>query len=485
MEAAPPHPPHQLATLVAPATSHVDQINPSPSPSEAVLSPDSASTLLAPAPVITSAPAASPNEELPLEPTSSRPLLQLAPVQAIHAGEIESPLPSAHSDTTAATDEHFQSTENGDTTSAPPSENGGHVGHGSEEGGMEPFVIANGRKVDVGRRRSGTGLDIPVPEQRIVPNELDAVSTSKTDITSTALPPAPALVALVAPNTPPLSSVFLPSANVTPARSSPISRPHVRSQSMASPRRSSYNGQSTDTTPPSTRAFDGSQSSSRRPSPSTSRDPAGLDVSESPRRRTSASGEMGRSPREKRESEERKKEREKEREATRSRRVLGEWVMGKTLGAGSMGKVKLGISSVTSEKVGASSSSSAVTDASQVAIKIIPRYTSTAAAYRPRPPSSSTKPSANGASAPVETTAEVRSSPKQDRSSPKPDVAREKEKIAPSPSDLAKAAAKDASKEVRTIREASLCMLLHHPYVCGMKSMILYPVRACPHRWTV
>ena len=34
-----------------------------------------------------------------------------------------------------------------------------------------------------------------------------------------------------------------------------------------------------------------------------------------------------------------------------SRRQLGEWTLGKTLGAGSMGKVKLAVSNVTSEKV--------------------------------------------------------------------------------------------------------------------------------------
>lgn len=45
------------------------------------------------------------------------------------------------------------------------------------------------------------------------------------------------------------------------------------------------------------------------------------------------------------------RDKDKERESTRSRRVLGEWTMSKTLGAGSMGKVKLGISSVTGEKV--------------------------------------------------------------------------------------------------------------------------------------
>lgn len=79
-----------------------------------------------------------------------------------------------------------------------------------------------------------------------------------------------------------------------------------------------------------------------------------------------------------------------------------------------------------------------------MAIKIIPRYTSTAAAYR-HPPQ------AEGATQP---------------SGPPPP---------PTASFLAKAAAKDASKETRTTREGSLCMLLHHPYICGMKSMILYP----------
>ncbi|KAK4058217.1 Serine/threonine-protein kinase [Microbotryomycetes sp. JL221] len=114
----------------------------------------------------------------------------------------------------------------------------------------------------------------------------------------------------------------------------------------------------------------------------------------------------------------------KESSSSRSRRQLGEYTLGKTLGAGSMGKVKLGLSSITGEKV---------------AIKIIPRYTSTAAANRP--PSS-----------------EDKDTPKQ-----------------PTASFLEKAAAKDLSKEIRTMREGSLCLLLHHPYICGMKSMVLYP----------
>jgi serine/threonine protein kinase KIN1/2 len=38
----------------------------------------------------------------------------------------------------------------------------------------------------------------------------------------------------------------------------------------------------------------------------------------------------------------------------------------------------------------------------------------------------------------------------------------------------AKRASKDASKEIRTLREAALSMLLHHPYVCGMREMIVH-----------
>ncbi|PWN20991.1 Pkinase-domain-containing protein [Microstroma glucosiphilum] len=115
----------------------------------------------------------------------------------------------------------------------------------------------------------------------------------------------------------------------------------------------------------------------------------------------------------------RDKDRERER---RSRRTLGDYALGKTLGAGSMGKVKLGVKMGTGEKV---------------AIKIIPRHTSVAAAQHP-------KPGSDGKVA------------------------------APTESFLAKAAAKDHSKEVRTIREGSLQILLHHPYVCGMREMMIH-----------
>lgn len=97
-----------------------------------------------------------------------------------------------------------------------------------------------------------------------------------------------------------------------------------------------------------------------------------------------------------------------------STRVLGDYILTKTLGAGSMGKVKLAIHNVTEEKF---------------AIKILPRVH----------PSASIP---NGSNA--------------------------------TPEAIAKQASKDASKEIRTIREAALSMLLHHPYICGMREMIVH-----------
>ncbi|KAG8908278.1 serine/threonine-protein kinase KIN2 [Tulasnella sp. 403] len=104
--------------------------------------------------------------------------------------------------------------------------------------------------------------------------------------------------------------------------------------------------------------------------------------------------------------------------ATRGTRVLGDYTLGKTLGAGSMGKVKLAQHNITGEKL---------------AVKIVPR----ANAY-----SSAVQANSDG--------------------------------VPPTPSFLAKQASKDHSKEIRTIREAALCMLLHHPYICGMREMIIH-----------
>ncbi|KAG0378208.1 serine/threonine-protein kinase KIN2 [Mortierella sp. AD032] len=90
------------------------------------------------------------------------------------------------------------------------------------------------------------------------------------------------------------------------------------------------------------------------------------------------------------------------------RRVLGNYHMSKTLGAGSMGKVKLGVHSRTRDKV---------------AIKIIPR-------------------------------------------------------VQPSPSMTAAQQEKEDNRETRTIREASIMMVLHHPYIVS-----LYEVMVLPHHY--
>ncbi|KAH7886474.1 hypothetical protein F5I97DRAFT_1936203 [Phlebopus sp. FC_14] len=97
-----------------------------------------------------------------------------------------------------------------------------------------------------------------------------------------------------------------------------------------------------------------------------------------------------------------------------SNRILGDYTLTKTLGAGSMGKVKLAIHNITDDKF---------------AIKILPRVH----------PSTSVP---NGSNA--------------------------------TPEAIAKQASKDASKEIRTLREAALSMLLHHPYICGMREMIVH-----------
>ncbi|KAF7305453.1 Non-specific serine/threonine protein kinase [Mycena chlorophos] len=85
----------------------------------------------------------------------------------------------------------------------------------------------------------------------------------------------------------------------------------------------------------------------------------------------------------------------------RSNRILGDYTLSKTLGAGSMGRVKLATHNVTGQ---------------EYAVKILPR-------------------------ARVAT----------------------------------QSSSKEASKEIRTLREAGLSLLLHHPYICGMREMIVHP----------
>ncbi|KAK7039391.1 Non-specific serine/threonine protein kinase [Favolaschia claudopus] len=89
----------------------------------------------------------------------------------------------------------------------------------------------------------------------------------------------------------------------------------------------------------------------------------------------------------------------------RTNRVLGDYTLSKTLGAGSMGKVKLATHNISGEKL---------------AVKILPR-------------------------------ARI------------------------NPGATSKEAAKEAGKEIRTLREAGLSLLLHHPYICGMREMIVHP----------
>ncbi|ODN96944.1 hypothetical protein I350_07919 [Cryptococcus amylolentus CBS 6273] len=101
--------------------------------------------------------------------------------------------------------------------------------------------------------------------------------------------------------------------------------------------------------------------------------------------------------------------------ATKSRsrtRVVGDWQLQKTLGAGSMGKVKLATNVLTREKC---------------AVKIIPRYTEATRREEPKTPEEA-----------------------------------EKQRL------------KDESKEIRTIREAHISLLLHHPYICGMREFIMH-----------
>ena len=98
---------------------------------------------------------------------------------------------------------------------------------------------------------------------------------------------------------------------------------------------------------------------------------------------------------------------------------------------------------------------------SQVAIKIIPRFTSTASAHRQSEQSQQAQQAASIA-------------PND------PNAASAAKRSEPTASFIAKAAAKDASKEVRTVREGSLCLLLHHPYICGMREMLVYPVSTLP-----
>jgi serine/threonine protein kinase len=97
-----------------------------------------------------------------------------------------------------------------------------------------------------------------------------------------------------------------------------------------------------------------------------------------------------------------------DRPAPVKRRNLGDWDLEKTIGAGSMGKVKLARHYITGE---------------QCAVKIIPRM--------------------------------------RQRDGSKENLAEQKKRE------------HDESKEIRTIREAAISTLLSHPYICGMREMMI------------
>lgn len=232
-----------------------------------------------------------------------------------------------------------------------PSENGvtlgsHHGGESDDEGGTDGHgsVRENGGS----RRRSSSGVGTGTPDRvREETEEEERAQGEQSDK---------------------VEAIAFQSTTTTPATtngttdSSPSTRrtSHNRSQSMASP-----SSTATSAPPPSystpIRPTNGTSTSSPHGSPTTSSS-----------RRDASSTTTGASQAEKeRERERRNERRDREREkqaraeggggekdgkeatssSSRSRRVLGEWTMTKTLGAGSMGKVKLGVSNVTGEKV--------------------------------------------------------------------------------------------------------------------------------------
>ncbi|BGP36933.1 Serine/threonine-protein kinase [Rhodotorula kratochvilovae] len=328
--------------------------------------------------------------------------------------------------------------------SAPPSVNGASIGHGS-----------GGADSDDARWSGGGGGERNGRLEGRESEDSDAVEALHPAALASASPAA-------SPSLP--SSAVLRSNSLRQARSSPTAA-HGRSFSLATPQ---------STPPPS--AF--------RDSPTLARIPGSPERHDSERRRASSvapqpqpqqlqangagpgaslqrdASVRSSGPRERGASQppsragsvsagggsvsrrESTRERPSVAAGSRSRRALGEWQLTKTLGAGSMGKVKLGVSQVTGEKV---------------AIKIIPRFTSTAAAQRQAEQARHDQQQALAVS-PAD-----------------PGAAAASKKAEPTASFIAKAASKDASKEVRTVREGSLCLLLHHPYICGMREMLVYP----------
>ncbi|KAK9471965.1 kinase-like domain-containing protein [Dipodascopsis tothii] len=111
-----------------------------------------------------------------------------------------------------------------------------------------------------------------------------------------------------------------------------------------------------------------------------------------------------------------------QRHHTTKRRTLGDWDLLKTVGAGSMGKVKLARHRITGELA---------------AVKIIPRYGGRERDARDK--GSSSESQHDGAS----------------------------------PGKHQNKSTSAESKEIRTIREGAIVSLLHHRYICGMKEVMV------------
>lgn len=342
------------------ATSHVDQLSPTP-PHPVAESPPSDSTL--PLPLAT--PPSPPSPAAGLLPTAlvnptevvstqDRTILRsgatnsndLTPL-ARSVEDLSPALSAASTITAAATDEEADQAGDG-RQSGPASENGVQLGHGSDEGG--PTEVASSTKLVSGRRRSATGLDMPVLEEsNNIVKESNGHAREESTLDSPIDPPDSRLPTQRAIAT--TSALPSTNGNVLP----PLLANAPTIPDVAPPATTAHGSpkQKFTAAPPNSRLPD---TPSSPPRPSTSRETTTpIDPSDTPRRRPSTSTDVQRLSREKstKDSDTRKVDREKEKEKdnTRSRKVLGEWTMSKTLGAGSMGKVKLGISSITGEKV--------------------------------------------------------------------------------------------------------------------------------------
>lgn len=305
-----------IATL---ATSHVDQLSPSPPHPAEAFSPTSASPPSFIPPLLPSDPS-TPPQTLPSSPQAPIAVLprKVHPADLITATnqdphrspagtpseELDSPYDAPYSPVGTSDANHSvnggvgSSHRRSEDMRVPVSENGGHVGHGSEEDGtsLEGTVVEQMTRTDL------------ISQKEVEGRALRPSSSGRSDVTARS-------VIQEIPSYQPKNGTAVP-------RSSEASTSHSRQAS----------------------------SSTRAPEPFTKG--AISDSREGPSSR-GAGGER----QSERGDKERAKEKEvlqtkdKERDSTRSRRVLGEWTMGKTLGAGSMGKVKLGVSGITGEKV--------------------------------------------------------------------------------------------------------------------------------------